>query len=53
MAKVSSMCKSITALALPGGNSMGVNGAVGVQSQSQPPNLLQDPMLHVNMNAQK
>ncbi|XP_017339139.1 histone acetyltransferase p300 isoform X3 [Ictalurus punctatus] len=35
-----------------GSNPMGVNGAVGVQPQSQPSNLLQDPMLHVNMNAQ-
>ncbi|KAF5906320.1 histone acetyltransferase, partial [Clarias magur] len=43
---------SYTAHALPGGNPMGVNGPVGVQPQSQPSNLLQDPMLHVHMNAQ-
>ncbi|TSK14685.1 CREB-binding protein [Bagarius yarrelli] len=35
-----------------GGNPICVNGAVGVQPQSQQSNLLQDPMLHVNMNAQ-
>lgn len=32
---------------------MGVNGAVGVPPHNQPPNLLQDPMLHANINAQK
>lgn len=32
---------------------MGVNVAGHQQPQSQPANLLQDPMLHVSMNAQK
>ncbi|XP_051771389.1 histone acetyltransferase p300 isoform X8 [Ctenopharyngodon idella] len=35
-----------------GANPMGVNGAVGGQSQNQQSNLLQDTMLHLNMNSQ-
>uniref|UniRef100_A0A671P770 histone acetyltransferase n=1 Tax=Sinocyclocheilus anshuiensis TaxID=1608454 RepID=A0A671P770_9TELE len=35
-----------------GTNPMGVNGAVGGQSQNQQANLLQDTMLHLNMNSQ-
>ncbi|XP_062859186.1 histone acetyltransferase p300 isoform X2 [Trichomycterus rosablanca] len=35
-----------------GGNAMGVNGAVGVQPQNQASSLLQDPMMHLTMNAQ-
>lgn len=54
MGENSSTCfKSVSVLAVPGGNPMSVNGAVGVQPQSQASNLLQDPMLHVNLNAQK
>ncbi|XP_051522880.1 histone acetyltransferase p300-like isoform X3 [Myxocyprinus asiaticus] len=34
-----------------GGNPLGVNGAVGGQSQNQQSNLLQDTMLHLNMNS--
>ncbi|XP_029997672.1 histone acetyltransferase p300 isoform X5 [Sphaeramia orbicularis] len=35
-----------------GGNSMGVNGGVGVQPPNQQSNLLPDSMLHNSMNAQ-
>ncbi|TKS91650.1 CREB-binding protein [Collichthys lucidus] len=35
-----------------GGNSMGVNGGVGVQPPNQQSNLLPNAMLHGNMNAQ-
>ncbi len=32
---------------------MGVNGAVGGQSQNQQANLLQDTMLHLNMSSHR
>ncbi|TRY77535.1 hypothetical protein DNTS_028247 [Danionella cerebrum] len=35
-----------------GANATGVNGAVGSQPQNQQSNLLQDTMLHLNMNSQ-
>ncbi|KAJ8263930.1 hypothetical protein GJAV_G00143190, partial [Gymnothorax javanicus] len=38
--------------AMAGGSPMGVNGGVGVQPQNQQSSLLQDNMLHSNMNVQ-
>lgn len=35
-----------------GVNPMGVNGGVGAPSQSQQANLLQDTMMHLNVNSQ-
>ena len=35
-----------------GGNPMGVNGGMGVSPQNQQASLLQDTMLHLNMNSQ-
>lgn len=37
----------------PGGNSMGVNGGVGVQPPNQQSSLLPDAMLHNSMSAQR
>lgn len=35
-----------------GANPMGVNGGVGASSQSQQASLLQDTMMHLNVNSQ-
>lgn len=47
-----SNCKNSRYL-LPGGNSMGVNGGVGVQPPNQQSAVLSNAMLHSNMNAQR
>lgn len=44
-----SNCKN----SFPGGNSMGVNGGVGVQPPNQQSAVLSNAMLHSNMNAQR
>lgn len=35
-----------------GANPMGVNGGVGAPTQNQQANLLQDTMMHLNVNSQ-